>query len=649
VSDEKSDEKNVLSALTRPGSVCFKSNEAVVEAIKGQIPILNKIKENGSTYWCIQDQPRIHSTKIKVYPSGHMAFYNQDGRRFLSTDPEGNPLNECEWTKDEKTGKEKLAFVRMQIDCQLWFGIQPEAKTFTEMLDMKGQEGWEMMSREDLQTKAAAAWDLPLAEVKHFYKTENIIALDAGKYEVRLAKDGLYALLDGTFEDKAFVSYMPSLNWTQLDIIPVVELYQSTLPGCGAAAFELLWGLYEDQSRDEKLPPLRFRGIPTFPSQQAFNIFSAYLIPKAPKGEEMMDVFMNFHRSHEIEWSPRPDPPLRYFSKEHSVCLTIQDKFLYKATALNDTAATPYINMAVPSLQQQSDAVDKKERYKEEGWRPYASVRRQLHVGEKSIQLVDDGQITRDIPMQPLWKITPQKGPMPKLPSFPFTWKHFFGDSPPEVDPVQAILTVPLYPEGATEIEEPSVQPMAVDQIIYYMEDYQDIQAKLKATNTVLIHTFDTVISGCIDCTQEREVTVLYSSPEWAQKNALLLWEHGASKNQLEHLRKVSFLSEEENIEEAYQKKYDMIYKWIPFFYYQDRNACDGMLKAVVDALNPGGLLFLVGPKKIRGMFDHFSLKSIFHDPIADMPYFKQHLRMYPETLINPDVEVFFLEKENKK
>jgi hypothetical protein len=76
------------------------------------------------------------------------------------------------------------------------------------------------------------------------------------------------------------------------------------------------------------------------------------------------------------------------------------------------------------------------------------------------------------------------------------------------------------------------------------------------------------------------------------------------------------------------------------------------MLKAVVDALNPKGLLFLVGPKKIRGMFDHFSLKTIFHDPIADMPYFKQHLRMYPETLINPDVEVFFLEKvekENKK
>ncbi len=56
-----SDEKSVLSALTRPGSVRFKSNEAAVEAIKGQIPILNKINENGSTYWCIQDQPGIQA------------------------------------------------------------------------------------------------------------------------------------------------------------------------------------------------------------------------------------------------------------------------------------------------------------------------------------------------------------------------------------------------------------------------------------------------------------------------------------------------------------------------------------------------------------------------------------------------------------
>lgn len=642
-------DKEILAALTRSGSIRFKANEPEVSRIKEEFPKLKQIKEDGSTYFFLNDRPSVANTRIKIYPAGHMVFYSSIGRRFLSTDPEGNPLNECEWEKDEKTGEIRLAYVRMQIDCQLWFGIKPAAKTFTNRLDMKSRKGWESMSKEDLQKQAAEAWDLPLAEVKHFYKEDNIVPLGDGKYDVHLVKDGIYALLDATFADKAFVSYMPSLNWAQLDIIPVVELYQSTLPGCGAAAFELLWGLYEDQSRDTPLPPLRFRGIPTFPSQQAFNIFSAYLIPKGPEGEELMDVFMDFHRSYEIEWFPRPNPPLRFFSSEHSVCLTVQDHFLYKVTCFNDPAATPYINVTIPSLKQQSESGKKKERYEEEGWRPYPSCRRQLYVGEKTIQLIDDGEVTREIPMMPLWQIAPQKEPKKPVPSYPFTWKHFFGGSPPEVDPVKAILTVPLYPEGATEIEEPAIQPMVVDQILFYMENYPDMPERLLKIKTVLIHTFDTVISGCIDCKQEREYTVLYSSPEWAQKNAQLLWEHAASKNQLEALRKVLFLSEGKNIDAVYMKKYDMIYKWIPFIYHQDRIACDGMLKSIVNSLNSEGLIFIVGPKPILGLFEHYSLECISHDPVAKMPYFNQHLKMYPETLINQEVEVFFLKKKSKK
>ena len=33
-------------------------------------------------------------------PTGHLVFYRSDGRRFLATDPEGNPLHECEWGID---------------------------------------------------------------------------------------------------------------------------------------------------------------------------------------------------------------------------------------------------------------------------------------------------------------------------------------------------------------------------------------------------------------------------------------------------------------------------------------------------------------------------------------------------------------------
>jgi hypothetical protein len=316
-------------------------------------------------------------------------------------------------------------------------------------------------------------------------------------------------------------------------------------------------------------------------------------------------------------------------------------------TVKNDPVAIPYINEAVPSLQQQSQKGKKEGRYEEEGWRPYTPCQRLLHVGEKSILLIDDGNTNMEIPLLPLWHVDSQKEPLKPRPSYPFNWRYFFGGSPPKVDPVSALLTVPLYPEGASEIEETSLQPMVIDQILYYMEKTGDMDKRLEKIKSVLIHTFDTTISGCIDCKREREVTVLYGSPEWAQKNAQLLWDHAVSKNQLDALKKVSFLPEEENIESAYTKKYDLIYKWIPLIYHLDRNACDGMLKSMTNVLNPNGLLFLVGPKKILGLFEHYSLKCLQHDTIADMPFFKQHLRLYPETLINPEVEVFFAEKKD--
>ncbi len=640
-----SEKKRLLSALTRKDSIRFKTNEKERSAINEQFDKLKKIKQGDAFFWSLNDKPSIANTRIKEYPTGHLVFYNSEGRRFLFTDPEGHPLHECEWKKDEKSGGTSLAFVRMQIDSGLWYGIQPKVKTFSIKIDLKNQPNWATMTLDDVRSHAAKAWDVPLAEIKHFYKDENFVSTVEAKYDVHLIKDGIYALMDGTFEDKIFISYMLSVNWEKLDIIPVVELYQSTLPGCGAAAFEVLWGLYDDQSRETDIPPLRFRGLPTFPSQQAFNVFSAYLIPKEPEGEDMMDVFMDFHRSHEITWTPRPDPPWRYFSSEHSICLTVQNDFLYKVTALNDPVAIPYINEAISSLQQQSQKGKKKGRYEEEGWRPYASCQRHLHVGENSIMLMDDNA-SREIPLLKLWRITSNKKPLKPQTSYPFNWRYFFRGSPPEVDPVNALLTVPLYPEGAAEIEETSLQPMAIDQILYYMEMTDDMDKRLKKINSVLIHTFDTTISGCIDCKQEREYTVLYGSPEWAQKNAQLLWDHAVSKKQLNALKKVSFLPEQKNIEAAYLKKYDMIYKWIPFIFHLDRHACADMLKSVTNALNPNGLLFLVGPRQILGFFDHYSLKCLQNDSIVKMPFFKQHLRLYPETLINPEVNVFFAEKK---
>lgn len=619
-----SDQEKLLSALKRSGSIRFSANETSVAGIEQALPNLNSVKVEGATYWFENDKPSVANTRIKVYPTGHMAFYTKEGRRFLTTDPEGEPLNEAEWIKDEATGQTRLRHARMQLDCKQWIGIKPRARTFSTQIDIKGQPGWETLSLDDLRDKAAEAWRVPVSEVKYFYKDENMVHQGDGKYGIHLTKDGLYALQDGTFETTLFISFMFTINWERLDLIPVVELFQSTLPGSGGATFEFIWGLYEDQSREQDLGTLRYRGLPTYPSREAFNIFSAFFTPQGPDGKDLLKIFMNPDRSHEITWTPKPNPPWRYFSKPHEITLTIQDKFLYKVTVHNDSLAIPFVNCA-------------------RGAKP--SCQRELQVERQSFILID-GELIREIPFDPRWPIEPNYDPAKPPVKYPFTWKWFFNGFPPAVDTVKALYTVPFYPEGAAEIDEAALQPMVLDQIFYYMEMSPGMPAKLEKIEKVLIHTFDTVLAGCIDCTHAREYTVLFSDPEFAQKNACLLWNYAAARNQLDNLSKVSFLTERENVVEMYQEKYGLIFKWIPFMYHQDREACESMLKACVNALLPDGILFLVGPRPIQGLFSHYGLDCLYNDPVINMPYYRQHLKMCPENLVNPDLAVFLIEKK---
>ncbi|KMP12106.1 hypothetical protein UZ36_02085 [Candidatus Nitromaritima sp. SCGC AAA799-C22] len=620
-------EKKILAALSRPGALSFDGNHAAAADIRDGMAQLKTSLVDGAAFLHEGDAPGIANTRVKIYPTGHMAFYNKEGRRFLGTDPGGHPLHEAKWGKDPATGETCLELARMQLDCLQWVGIKPRARTFSSQIDIKGQLGWEEMTLDFLREKAAEVWRAPVSEVQFFYKDENLVSLGNGKYEIKLTKDALYALPDGDFTGRTiFLSFMFRVNWARLDIIPVVELFQSTLPGCGGAVFEFIWGIYEDQSREKPLDTLRYRGLPTYPSTGAYNIFASFFIPKAPAGEEdILRVFMDTNRSHEITWSPQPNPPWRYFKEDAKICLTVHQGNIYKVTVIDDPNPVPYINRAI-------------------GGNP--SCGREIQAGVNSLTLVDV-ETSREVPFHPSWKVKPNTDPALKPVDYPFNWKWFFNGFPPEVDPVKVIYTVPFYPQGSAGIDEPALQPLALDQIIYYMEMAPGMPAKLEKIDRVLVHTFDMVIAGCVDCTHEREYTILYSDPELAQKNAQQLWDYAAKRNQLENLKKVSFLEEKEHVEEVYKDKYGMIFKWIPMFYFTDKQVCQQILAAAAGALLPGGILFLAGPRPIQGMFDFFGLDCLYNDLMMNMPFFRQHLKMCPDNLINEDITVFLAEKRD--
>ena len=83
--------------------------------------------------------------------------------------------------------------------------------------------------------------------------------------------------------------------------------------------------------------------------------------------------------------------------------------------------------------------------------------------------------------------------------------------------------------------------------------------------------------------------------------------------------------------------------------YHQDREACESMLNALSDALEPEGFLFLVGPRQLQGLFDHYKLDALYNDPVFNMPFFRQHLKMCPENQVNPDLVVFLAQKKGEE
>ena len=242
--------EKILNALTREGSLIFAQNLSYAEELEKKLPELKKEEKDDCEFWYENDAPTIANTRVKIFPTRHIVFYNEEGRRFLCTDPDGTPLHEALWTEDENNGQTQLSLARMQLDCKQWVGIKPRAKTFSTQIDISSHEGWENMSLDDLREKAAEAWRVPVSEVNYFYDDDHMVHQGEGKYNIRLTKDGLYALHEGNFDKSIFISFMFQVNWARLDLIPVVELFQSTLPGTGGAVFEFIWGIYNDQSRE---------------------------------------------------------------------------------------------------------------------------------------------------------------------------------------------------------------------------------------------------------------------------------------------------------------------------------------------------------------------------------------------------------------
>src|SRR2546430_16412025 len=87
----------IHSALSHPGNITFHANR----------PFVHDLSAAGG--------------RVVRQARGHFIFYGPDNRRFLATDPEGDPFHECEWVAAAK-GTGRLSPGRGRLGWGGWGG-----------------------------------------------------------------------------------------------------------------------------------------------------------------------------------------------------------------------------------------------------------------------------------------------------------------------------------------------------------------------------------------------------------------------------------------------------------------------------------------------------------------------------------------------
>jgi hypothetical protein len=553
--------------------------------------------------------------------TGHLVFYRPDGRRFLATDPAGNPLHECEWRIDS-TGEVILCRARVRLDWGQWVGLKPAGLVNETSLNLASKPGWQRLTPDDLRTMAAQALRVSMEEVRFFYRDEDLLIEPTGKATIRQRKDAFYVLQDGDFERARFMSCMGAMSWSSIDFLPVVELFQSLLPGTGSAVFELIRGLYDDQNEGNPIPrPLRYRGIPTYPSEAAFRLFSSFFTPQAPGGNNPFTLFMNPERSNQVIWMPAGMPPIRYFDQRAETCLTFQGGLLHKVTVASDSSGLSYMS-------------------------PRG---RRLVPCDRSAEIAGTRVILKDRDRETTLAVTLPQGSLERsgepVAMSPVDWRSVFVRGVPPIPSADAYGAVLLYPEDESEIGECAAQPFVADYVQDIGEQDREIGAILSRAKRVLIENGDAVVATCITFDRPRDYTVLVRHPAFAQKQAQRLWTICAELQRWDWLSRIRFVSNEGPHDREAPHSYDMVYHWVP---YDSRDLPASLVERLMGisrVLQEGGTAFVIGPAQLGQYGASHGLHVCWEEPVEQLSTFRMHRTILPKARLRAGLTLFHMKK----
>ena len=487
------------------------------------------------------------------------------------TDPNGHILHECEWKRTSQDTDE-LVSARLKLDWGQWVGIKPGNMTYETKINLAARPGWESITKDDLRNMAARAMNVSFETIRFFYRDDDITIDTTGQATIRQRKDAFYILPTGSFEHMRFMSCMTAMHWDQIDYLPVVELFLSLLPGTGSATFELIRNLYDDQNPDHPLP-LQYRGIPPYPSEGAFRLFSQFFTPSSQDGIDPLRLFLDPAHSGRVTWLPAAQYPLRFFAPEEHLGLTVWKGKVVKATLSNDSAGLSYFSPRPRGL---------------------TPCGRSVVATNKNL-LFQDEMHQKEIPVDEAWGVS-DRAPLQPYPDFVPSWRSLFPQEQPQVSAQQAFSAVLLYPEDEQIIGEAESQPFIFDYIDDCLEENQQLAHKVYSSRNILVGGCDAALGACIRLDQAKDYTVLYRWEHLAQKQAQFLWNQCNSHQKWEQLSTIRFVASDENFHVTLQQPFDLIYFSWPFKQLECPQAARETLGTLVDALTAQGLILMSGP-----------------------------------------------------
>jgi hypothetical protein len=458
--------------------------------------------------------------------------------------------------------------------------------------------------------------------VRFFYRDEDLLIEPTGRATIRQRKDAFYVLQDGDFERASFMSCMGAMSWSSIDFLPVVELFQSLLPGTGSAVFELIRGLYDDQNEGKPTPrPLRYRGIPTYPSEAAFRLFSSFFTPQAPGGSDPFTLFMNPERSNHVIWMPAATPPIRYFDQRAGVCLTLQGGLLHKVTVASDSSGLSYMS----------------------------PKGRRFVPCDRSAETIGMHVILKDRDRETTLAVTLPQGSLEQsgesVAMSPVDWRSVFVQGVPLIPPADAYGARLLYPEDESEIGECAAQPFVADYLQDIGEQDREIGAALSRAERVLIDNGDAVVATCIMFDRPRDYTVLVRYPAFAQKQAQQLWNVCAELQRWDWLSRIRFVPAEGLHDHKAPHSYDLVYHWMPYDSGDLPASLAERMKEISQTLQGGGIAFVIGPAQLGQYGASHGLHVCWEESVEQLPTFRMHRTILPKARLRAGLTLFHMKK----